>query len=90
MIMMIFQTFEGLCQAEGDGWDLAVVDDAKELKSINDKITDGCAPYWLGMTELYGKIFDLDGKTEVGFSSWDSHLSHGFNTQPDTPYTDKV
>ena len=69
---------------------MAVVDDAKELKAINDKITDGCAPYWLGMTELYGKIFDLDGKTEVGFSSWDSHLSHGFNTQPDTPYTDKV
>lgn len=70
------------CQAHGDGWDLVVIDDAKEQKEINDKINDGCSPFWTGMTENQGTIYDLDRKTEVQFATWDVHLGHGFNTNP--------
>ena len=71
------------CQAEGDGWDLAVIDGAAELKEINEKITDGCAPYWTGMRERNGMLYDLDGTTQIAYANWDSHLGHGFSPEPD-------
>ena len=44
------------------------------MNLIDSKITDGCAPYWTGMTEKDGNLFDLDGKTKIKFAPWDAHL----------------
>merc|ERR1712050_499580 len=78
------------CRANGPGWDLAVIDDLAENKYINEKIKDGCSPYWLGMTEKNGLLYDLDRKTSIQYAPWDTHLSHGFNTQPSTPFDNKL
>lgn len=77
------------CQAIGAGWNLVVIDDVKENIYINSKITDGCSPYWTGMTEKDGITLDLDGNA-VQYSDWDTHLGHGFNTNPGTPFNSET
>ena len=70
------------CQAYGKGWDLAVIESAEEMSLIDSKITDGCAPYWTGMTEENGTLFGLDGKTKIKFAPWDGHLGKQLRIGP--------
>ena len=65
------------CQARGEFWDLAIIDDVKEHKELNSKL-GGCIPYWLGMTNPTGsKLLDHDGN-DVLFAMWDTHLGTAY------------
>ena len=66
--------FKEKCKNYGKGWDLVVIETREEMDLIDSKITDGCAPYWTGMTEKDGNLFNLDGKTKIKFAPWDAHL----------------
>ena len=60
------------CQAIGEGWDLAVINDADEHEVLVEQIN--CSPnaYWLGLMEVDGEAFDDNGN-KVDFTNWDSH-----------------
>ena len=61
------------CKARGKGWDLVVIEDAKEKKLLNDKL-NGCNPYWVGMTNPSGNtLLDLQGN-RLDYAVWDTHL----------------
>jgi len=79
---------KGRCMANGAGWNLAVIEDRDELDFINSKLT-GCSPYWLGMKEKNGLLYSGVDGSDVQFAPWDTHIGHGFNTNPSTPFDDK-
>ena len=60
------------CQALGEGWDLAVINDAAEHEIIVEQIDCADNAFWLGVKEVDGDVFTDDGK-QVDFTFWDAH-----------------
>jgi len=60
------------CKALGDGWDLAIVNDAEEHAILVEQINCAENAFWLGVMEVDGEAFDDKGN-KIGFTSWDSH-----------------
>jgi len=67
-------TARAQCQGLGAGWDLVIIDDAKEHAKLVQMANCANHAFWIGATEKNGILIDVNDNM-VLYAPWDEHTN---------------